>query len=64
MEKHTYPPYDRISDRIKRICRLYSKIGEPLDVNTIIDLYHHLDDALQMNQNEKAPRRAHKKHLS
>lgn len=55
MEKSKNSIYNRISYRVNRIRRLYSEIGEPLDANTIIDLYCHLDGALQQLQKEKAP---------
>lgn len=54
MEKSKNSIYSRISYRVNRIRRLYSKIGEPLDANTIIDLYCHLDGALQQLQREKS----------
>lgn len=54
MEKSKNSIYSRISYRVNRIRHLYSKIGEPLDANTIIDLYCHLDGALQQLQREKS----------
>ena len=54
MEKNKNNIYNRISYRVNCIRRLYSEIGEPLDANTIIDLYCHLDGALQQLQKEKA----------
>ena len=63
MEKSKNSIYNRISYRVNRIRRLYSEIGEPLEANTIIDLYCHLDGALQQLQKEKAPH-AFKKRLS
>ncbi len=63
MEKSKNSIYNRISYRVNRIRRLYSEIGEPLDANTIIDLYCHLDGALQQLQKEKTPN-SFKKRLS
>ena len=55
MEKNKNSVYNRISRRVNRIRRLYSEIGEPLDANTIIDLYCHLNGALQLLQKENTP---------
>ena len=38
----------RVNDQALRMRRLYSQIGEPLPVDVIIDLYRHLDKALEI----------------
>lgn len=38
----------RVNEQILRMRRLYSQVGEPLPVDVIIDLYRHLDQALEL----------------
>lgn len=40
--------YVRVSDQAMRMRKLYSQIGEPLPVDVIVDLYRHLDKALDL----------------
>lgn len=48
MEKQMQNSYARTAKQVEEMCRLYSKIGQPLPVNIIIDLHHHLGKALDM----------------
>lgn len=57
MEKQRKNHYARASDQAMRMRKLYSQIGEPLPVDVIIDLYRHLDKALEFaNESENMPR--------
>lgn len=38
----------RANDQVLKMRRLYSQIGEPLPADVIIDLYRHLDKALEL----------------
>ena len=38
----------RVNEQILRMRRLYSQVGEPLPVDVIIGLYRHLDQALEL----------------
>lgn len=40
-------PYERVAGQVNRIRRLYSRIGEPLPADIIIDLHRHLAPALE-----------------
>ena len=42
MKKQMNDSYCRLSERVERVRRIYSRIGEPLPVEIIIDLYRHL----------------------
>ena len=44
--------YARVSDQAVRMRKLYSRIGEPLPADVIIDLYRHLDKALEIAQED------------
>ena len=40
-------PGDSIANQVRRVREIYSRIGEPLSVDTIIDLHRHLGPALK-----------------
>lgn len=42
MEKRKPAVYSETARKVERIRKLYSKIGEPLPADVIIDLYRHL----------------------
>ena len=42
MEKQRQSSYQQVSERVERVRRIYSSIGEPLPVEIIMDLYLHL----------------------
>ena len=48
MEEKRKLSYHEISTRVERARRIYSGIGEPLPVETIIALHRHLGNALEM----------------
>ena len=39
--------YEHVAARVMRIRRLYSRLGEPLPADIIIDLHRHLAPALE-----------------
>lgn len=43
----------QVNEQILRMRRLYSRIGEPLPVDVIIDLCRHLDTALEIADESK-----------
>jgi len=56
MEKKKIP-YPEITRRVDSVRRIYSRIGEPLPVDTLIDLYQHLGTALALLKTpEKSPK--------
>lgn len=55
MEEKRKISYHEISTRVERARRIYSGIGEPLPVETIIDLHRHLGKALEMARMETKP---------
>lgn len=52
MEKRKSVPAVQAENQVERMRKLYSRIGEPLPVDVIIDLYRHLDGALQLAREE------------
>ena len=53
MEKEPKNQYERVAGQVKRIRRLYSRIGEPLPADVIIDLHRHLAPALEAAESRK-----------
>ena len=51
MEKQRQNSYARATKQVEEMRRLYSRIGQPLPVDIIIDLHRHLAAALEINQN-------------
>ena len=47
MQKEQRIPYDRVAAQVNRIRKLYSRIGEPLPADVIIDLHRHLAPVLE-----------------
>ena len=47
MENKRQNGYARSNKQVEEMRRLYSRIGEPLPADIIIDLYQHLDKALR-----------------
>lgn len=52
MEKRRQSSYQQLTERVERVRKIYSRIGEPLPVEIIIDLYRHLGS---MPQAEERP---------
>ena len=50
MEKQRQNPYQQVSARVERVREIYSRIGEPLPVEIIIDLYRHLGSVPQAEE--------------
>ena len=48
MEKRKITPYAQTAKQVEEMRRLYSRIGQPLPADIIIDLHHHLGKALAM----------------
>ena len=48
MEKRKINRYAQTAAQVESMRRLYSSIGQPLPVDIIIDLHHHLGKALAM----------------
>lgn len=55
MEKQRKNTYVQVSRQVDQVRRIYSGIGEPLGVDIIIDLHHHLGKALEIGANCKTP---------
>ena len=47
MQREARSQYDRVAEQVNRIRKLYSRIGEPLPADIIIDLHRHLAPALE-----------------
>ena len=47
MQREHREQYARVAEQVRRIRRLYSRIGEPLPADIIIDLHRHLAPALE-----------------
>ena len=45
--------YEDVAARVNRVRKLYSRIGEPLPVDIIIDLHRHLAPALEAVAKQK-----------
>lgn len=64
MEKQRKNRYTQVSRQVDQLRRLYSGIGEPLSVDIIIDLHHHLGKALEIGAECKpAAKRGAKRRL-
>lgn len=51
MEKQRENSGARLAKQVEEMRRLYSQIGQPLPVDIIIDLHHHLGKALELQEN-------------
>ena len=59
MQRKRQFQYERVSAQVNRVRKLYSRIGEPLPADVIIDLHRHLAPALEaIAEPGKRPRRA------
>lgn len=56
MEKQRQNNCARITRQVEEMRRLYSRIGEPLPVDVILDLYRHLGSALELAERKKPGR--------
>ena len=50
MEKQRKSSYQQVSERVERVRRIYSRIGEPLPVEIIIELYRHLGSVPEIEE--------------
>lgn len=58
MEKQRENRYAHATKQVEEMRRLYSRIGQPLPVDVIINLHRHLGSALEMHENDgPKPRR-------
>ena len=46
-DDHERNRFERVETQVNRVRELYSRIGEPLPADAIIDLYRHLAPALE-----------------
>ena len=53
MQREPREQYNRVTAQVKRIRGLYSRIGEPLPADIIIDLHRHLAPALEAAAKQK-----------
>ena len=58
MQREQQFQYERVAAQVNRVRKLYSRIGEPLPVDIIIDLHRHLAPALEAAE---APRKGNGK---
>ena len=56
MQREQKDQYERVSAQVSRMRKLYSRIGEPLPADIIIDLHHHLAPALEAVANPRKGR--------
>lgn len=63
MEKQRKNRYAHTAKQVEEMRRLYSRIGEPLPAEIIIDLYRHLGAALEAGDHIR-PRLCRKKQRS
>ena len=61
MQREHGDHYERVTKQVNRIRRLYSRIGEPLPADIIIDLHLHLAPILE--EVKKSPKRKGKRRL-
>lgn len=52
MKEQKIDRYARTARQVESVRRIYSQIGQPLSVNTIIDLHHHLGKALELAEED------------
>ena len=57
MEKQMQNRYARSAKQVEEMRRLYSKIGEPLPADILIDLHLHLGKALDLNEADQPIKR-------
>ena len=57
MEKQRKNSYQQVSERVERVRRIYSRIGEPLPVEIIIELYRHLGNMPQAEERHALKRK-------
>ena len=63
MNQHTKNRYVAVTQQIDSVRRLYSRIGQPLPADIIIDLHHYLGSAMELAEKTALPgRRRQKKH--
>ena len=62
MKEQKTDRYARVSHQVDRVRKLYSQIGEPLPADVIIELYQHLDRALELAERPQ-PKPANKRKL-
>ena len=53
MQKEQQIQYEHVSAQVNRVRTIYSRIGEPLPADIIIDLHRHLAPALEEASNRK-----------
>lgn len=62
MYRDHFKQCERVAEQVRRVCELYSQLGEPLPADTIIDLHRHLALALEAvapeKKSERRPRRS------
>ena len=61
MKREQNRDYERAAAQVSRVRKIYSSIGEPLPVDIIIDLHHHLAPALEAVQAPQKERRKRRK---
>lgn len=55
MQKQRKTGYAEVECRVARVRDTYSRIGEPLPVDVIIDLHRHLGAALELARQDVQP---------
>ena len=53
--------YEQVAAQVSRVRKIYSRIGEPLPADIIIDLHRHLAPALETVQVPQTERRKRRK---
>lgn len=64
MEKRKINHYAQTVQQVESMRRLYSKIGQPLPADIIIDLHRHLGTALQMAEETGFSRKTKQKKVA
>ena len=62
MKEQKTDRYTRTGQQVEHVRKLYSRIGEPLPADVIIDLYRHLGRAMEIAE-EPQPRPTHRHKL-
>lgn len=64
MKKTGIPNNKRLEEQVSRVRKLYSQIGEPLPADVIIEMYHYLEKALELADEEESRRVVERKRVA
>lgn len=64
MKKTGIPNYKGLEERVSRVRKLYTQIGEPLSADVVIEMYHYLEKALEFANGEENRRMVKKRRVA